>query len=154
MNTRDDINIRQDPSPLEGPQRMAYESRIGKKSERDTEDSIIASRGGNNGLSTAGDSGMLSGFHNDMYDYSPVAEDPPAHAPRRMSPHSMHHGHGRGHGRHHHPPPAQYSQGAPQHHRGAVNHCPHRPQCRFFMTFGYWCCLTPQEKNIIKSIRS
>jgi hypothetical protein len=147
MNTREDINMREDPSPLNGPQRMAYESRIGKKSERDTEDAIISSRGGNNGLEIADERGMLSGYHQEMYDYGPVAEY--EHAQHYVPEHActVHRGHPQqhyvSHARHHH-----------GHGMGSVDHCPHRPKCRYFMTFGYWCRLTPHEKNVIKSIRS
>lgn len=110
------INIRNDPSVIDGPQRIGAVTRSNKKSARDFNSISQEYRGGNN----------LGQIQAKRYTQGSATQQQCGHHQNQI-------------------PQNRASSAPPK--------CNHVPKCRFFLTFGYWCCLTDEERYIINSIR-
>ena len=157
------LTIRDDPSVLQGPQRLSSATRDVRRSERGYDDNIVIHRGGNNG---SGEKSSYRGYDCDIFsgDNQATIDSLPQVQPPQLRGIPQH-SHGGGYSEHSHgvSAPHHHQMYPHPHHRYETpppptsptrpDFCPHYPQCRYFKTFGFWCQLHPEEKRAIKSIR-
>lgn len=134
MNDRENINIREDPSLLDGPQRMFSGTRNVRKSERDMNDELMLARGGNNGMGDG--EKTYNGYSETMFEDNNQASFKPNPNMQRQPececgiPHDPSHQHSQ-HSQHSHAPHASHVSHAHPHFQERSFRGPPPPRQRF-----------------------